>query len=177
MTLCVEQCTSISCNTLQTNIRKMIDKDYPDSTEEEIFNYTLEELKGFKINEQTFDYVFIKNQLGGFRWFFVCPKCKNKANKLFLPPKEALGREQKYHCKRCHHLRNESVIMANNKLYRTVLKPLKRLRDIEKKLEIGHLKGDKVKEFLDEYERLEKEMRTTPEYRLYIFKKKRGMKI
>jgi hypothetical protein len=67
--------------------------------------------------------------------------------------------------------------MANNKLYKTVIRPLKRLRDIEKKLEVGHLKGDKVKELLDEYELLEKEMRSTPEYRLYVFKKKKGMKI
>lgn len=177
MGLCVEQCTSISCSTLQTNIRKMIDKEYPDSTEDEIFNYTQEELKKFQINDQVFEYMSLRNQLGGFRWFFICSNCKNKVNKLFLPPREAFTHEKKYYCKKCHHLKNESVLKANNKLYRTVLKPLKRLREIEKKLEIGHLKGDKVKELLDEYELLDKQMRTTPEYRLYLFKKKRGMKV
>jgi hypothetical protein len=177
MALCVEQCTSISCSNLQTNIRKLIDKDYPESSEEEIFVYTQEELKKFEIDGQSFEFVFIKNHLGGYRWFFICSKCKGKANKLFLPPKEALAHEQKYFCKRCHHLRNESVMMANNKLYKSVIKPLKRLREIEKKLEVGHLKGEKVQELLDEYEVLEKQMRATPEYRLYVFKKKKGMKV
>jgi superfamily II helicase len=155
----------------------MIDKEYPDSSSDEIFNYTQEELRKFQINGQIFEYIYMSNQLGGFRWFFICSKCKSKVNKLFLPPKEALGYDQKYYCKKCHKLKNESVIKANNKLYRSVLKPLKKLRDIEKKLEIGHLKPDKVKELLDEYDSLEKEMRSTPEYRLYVFKKKRGLKI
>jgi hypothetical protein len=175
--VCVEHCSSIACNTLQTNIRKLINQNYPDSSEEEILDLTNEELKKFQINDQTFEFMHVKNQLGGYRWFFLCGKCKRKVNKLFLPPKEAFGFERKYFCKKCHKLRNESVIKANNKLYRSVLKPLKKLRDIEKKLEVGHLRDEKVKELLDEYDLLEKEMRASPEYRLYVFKKKRGMKI
>jgi nitrate/nitrite-specific signal transduction histidine kinase len=66
---------------------------------------------------------------------------------------------------------------ANNTVYKKVVKPLKRLREIEEKLEKGHLTKGKVDELLNEYDALEKEMKDTHEYRLYAFKKKRGMKI
>lgn len=176
-TVCVEHCRSISCSTLQTSIRKLINKNYPGSPKEDIFNLTQEELRKFDINGQTFVFTHVENQLGGYRWFFLCGRCNRKVNKLFLPPKEAVALEQKYFCKKCHRLKNESVLRANNKLYKTVLRPLKLLRDIEKKLEIGHLRAEKVKELLDEYDVLEKSMRDSPEYRLYVFKKKRGLKV
>ena len=38
-----------------------------------------------------------------------------------------------------------------------------------------HLRPEKIKELLDEYEALEQEMRETPEYRLYLFKKKKNL--
>jgi hypothetical protein len=178
MGLCVEQCTSISCSTLQSGIRRMINRDYPKSTEEDIFKYTQEELRKFEIGEQRFKFLSINNQLGGFRWFFLCPKCEQKVIKLFLPPRGTfLTHEQKYLCKKCHHLKNESALKANNKLYQTVLKPLKRLRDIEKKLEIGHLKEEKIDELLNEYAVIEDRMKATPEYRLYLFKKKRNLPV
>jgi hypothetical protein len=66
---------------------------------------------------------------------------------------------------------------ANNNIYKKVVKPLKRLREIEEKLEKGHLMKDKVQELLNEYDELEKQMKDTQEYRLYAFKKKRGIKI
>jgi nitrate/nitrite-specific signal transduction histidine kinase len=66
---------------------------------------------------------------------------------------------------------------ANNNLYKRVIKPLKKLRKIEEQLEKGHLQEKKIEELLNEYDTLDREMKTCPEYRLYAFKKKRGIKI
>ena len=114
MNLCVEQCNSISCSDLQTSIRKIIKKEYPDSSIQETFEHTQEELKKFSIDGQYFEYSYYENQLGGYRWFFLCSKCHNKVNKLFLPPKVHTEFEQLYLCKNCHGLKNESVVRANN---------------------------------------------------------------
>ena len=65
--------------------------------------------------------------------------------------------------------------MGQNRIYRQVTKPLKRLKEIEKKLENGYLGSTKIKKLLDEYEAIESQMENTPEYRLYVFKKTRNM--
>jgi hypothetical protein len=177
MKLLAEQCSAINVSTLQQKIRQVINLDRPDSSEEEIFKTTEEELNKFQVNNQTFSYTNIKNHLGGYRWFFICEKCKNRVQKLFLPPEVYSDYEHKYFCKACHKLRNESVMKANNKIYKKVIRPLKKLQEIESKLEKGHLKESKVEELLNEYDRLEQEMKNCLEYRQYVFKKKRGLKI
>ena len=170
----VESCSSIRISDLQTKIRRLIDQEYPESSEEEIFNHTQNELRKFTVNGQTFEYHSRKNHLGGYRWFFVCPKCKHNVDKLILPPPEAKGRERLYLCKGCHRLRNQSAVLSNNSMYQKVTKPMKRMKEIEDKLAAGHLSMDKVKEYLDEYESLENGLKSTTEYRLYMFRKKRG---
>jgi uncharacterized protein YlaI len=177
MKLFAEQCSIISASDLQRTIRKLIDRDDPTANEDEVLKYTEEELQKFQVNGQTFLYTNIKNQLGGYRWFFICEKCKNRVQKLFLPPEAFANYEHKYLCKECHGLLNESVMKANNNLYKKVIKPLKRLREIETKLERGHLQEKKVEDLLNEYDQIEQNMKTSPEYRLYAFKKKRGMKV
>jgi superfamily II helicase len=177
MTVSVEQCSVITSNTLQKNIRKDINKKWPQATRDEIFNRTQEELDKFTVHDQKFKFMWVPNQFGGFRWFFLCERCNGKALKLFLPPKEAYEYEHKYFCKRCHKLKNESLIRCNNGLYKHVLRPLYRMKAIEKKLEVGHLRPEKTRELLDEYEAIENEMKQSPEYRLYVFKKKRGLTI
>ena len=172
-----EQCSVISISALQKAVRGLIRKDYPDATEDETFNFTESEFKKFTVNDQFFDYTFQKNQLGGYRWFFVCGKCGGRALKLFLPPEAFKDYEHKYFCKKCHKLLNESVLKAGSGLYRKVIRPLRRLREIEAKLEKGHLQEKKVEELLNEYDLLEQGMKDCPEYRLYAFRKKRGMKI
>lgn len=171
----VEQCTSINIANLQKVVRKIVTAAFPDVPEEEKYNHTLDEFKKFQANDQSFEYLSIRNVMGGYRWFFVCPDCKQRASKLFLPPDHASAYEHTYKCKRCHKILNESVMKANNKLYKNVIRPLKHLRVIEQKLEKGHLTPSKVEELLDKYEELEKEMKKCQEYRLYVFKKKRGM--
>lgn len=171
MKLVVENCSCITISSLQKAIRKMIDRDHPDSDEQEIFDFTKTELEKFSVNDQKFNYSYMKNKLGGYRWFFLCPKCGNRAMKLFLPP-EGSQIELLYLCKECHGLQNRSAVMAKNNLYKKVLRPLKRLKQIEAMLEKGYLTGEKTQALLDEYDALENKMKETPEYRLYMFKQK-----
>jgi uncharacterized protein YlaI len=177
MKLVAEQCSVISISNLQKTIRKIINRDDPTASEEEVFRYTEQELLKFKINDQTFQYNFMKNQLGGYRWFFFCGKCNSRVQKLFLPPEAYTNYEHKYLCKDCHDLLNESVMKANNNLYKRVIRPLRKLRKIEEQLEKGHIQEKKIEELLNEYDAIEKEMKSFPEYRLYAFRKKRGIKI
>lgn len=174
MKLVLENCSVINCSHLQRAARKIIDRDYPDSTAEELRSYTEAELDKFSTNNQRFEYTAVPNQLGGHRWFFQCPRCKSRVSKLFLPPEDS-GLEHIYQCKKCLGLKNQSAVMGQNKLYRKVTRPLKRMNEIRTKLEKGHLTSKKIQDLLDEYESLEKEVKSCPEYRLYAFKKKQGM--
>jgi len=177
MKLVAEQCTIISISNLQREIRRVIDRDDSTANEDDVFKNTEQELKKFTVNGQKFQYTFIKNCLGGYRWFFICDKCNTRVQKLFLPPEAYTNYEHKYLCKACHSLLNESVMKANNNLYKKVIRPLRRLREIEGKLEKGHLTSQKVEELLNEYDKIESEIKSSPEYRHYAFKKKRGMNI
>ena len=177
MKLVAEQCSVINISNLQKTVRRNLDLNNPDATDEEIFKYTEDELNKFQINGQGFSYTFMKNILGGYRWFFQCGKCRARVQKLFLPPEIFPGYERKYLCKECHNLCNESVLKAKNKIYRRVIQPLKKLQAIETKLEKGHLTEKKTVELLDEYDGIEQEMKNCLEYRQYVFKKKRGLKL
>lgn len=170
MYVLVEHCSSINAGNLQKKIRKIIDRDYPDSTEQEIFDLTSRELDKFNVNGQFFKYTSIPNRFGGFRWFFQCPKCSERASKLFLPPL-ASGLVQEYRCKKCHNLRNQSLVMSQDRMYRKVIKPLKKIKKIEERLNRGYIPEDKITELLNEYDKLKGTLRSTPEYRLYMFRK------
>ena len=171
----VENCTAISIGKLQKNIRKSIAIEYPDISLEETYVLLVKEFNEFTVNNQKFQYTSHPNKLGGQRWFFICPKCNKKAMKLLLPP-ESSNLENRYLCKKCHKLKNLSAMMGNNKLYRNVLKPMKKMKEIEQRIEKGYLNPDRVKVLLDEYDVLEKQMKSTPEFRLYRFKKIHGIK-
>lgn len=67
--------------------------------------------------------------------------------------------------------------MGQNKIYRQVTIPMRRLNEIESKLERGHLSNVKIQELLDEYDKIEKNLRDSAEYRLYIFKQKHKITI
>jgi hypothetical protein len=172
----VEQCTCLNVSNLQGTIRKIANREDEEMSEQELFDFTKSELEKFTIDGNHFKFDHMKNVLGGYRWFFLCDKCGKRSVKLFLPP-ENCGLEHRYLCKECHKLKNESVVKANNTLYKKVIRPLKRLREIEAKLERGHLTAEKTDELMNEYDAIEKEMKSTREYRLYAFKKKRGMNV
>ena len=46
------------------------------------------------------------------------------------------------------------------------------MQDIENKLQRGYLSSDKIKELLDEYDVLDKDVKSCQEYRLYMFRKR-----
>ena len=177
MQVLVENCTVISINSLQKAIRNSIDRDLPDSDESVVYDLTEKEMASFSVNNQKFKYVHIKNKLGGYRWFFICPACERRCNKLFLPPDMAVDRRKLYLCKVCHKLKNQSALTGQNYIYRKVIRPLKRMSVIEKKIARGHLRGTTVQILLDEYERLEKKLKSSPEFRLYEFKQKHNIVI
>lgn len=170
----VESCTSISIHSLQKTIKRLIHKNYVDPSPEDVYHHTNEELRKFQVNGQTFTYQVMKNYLGGHRWFFECPRCSKKSSKLFLPPVFS-NREQLYLCKNCHRLKNQSAIAGQNNIYRKVTRPLKKMKEIENKIARGHIRGEKIQELLNEYDRLETELKGSPEYRLYSFKKKHDL--
>jgi hypothetical protein len=174
MQITVESCSSIDVNTLQSTIKRIIRREYPESTKEEALAHTTNELRKFSVDGQFFEYTNLKNYLGGFRWFFLCPKCKKKANKLFLPP---LGskKEHVYACKACHKLKNQSAIMGQNSMYKMVTRPLKRMKIIEDRVARGHLPAERIQELLNEYETLEAQLKDSPEFRLFSFKKKHNL--
>ena len=130
MRITLEQCSMIYIGNLQKAIRKLIDRDYPESTQEEVFQHTKEELDKFSVNGQKFKYTFIKNKLGGYRWFFSCPGCGTRVSKLFLPP-EGIGYDTQYKCRNCHGIKSQSMVMGQSKTYTNVIRPLKRMKEIE----------------------------------------------
>jgi hypothetical protein len=176
MHLIAEQCTQLYAVALQREIRKVIDREHPRATSNEVYQITKEEIEKFTINDQKFHFTSIKNQLGGYRWFFVCEQCQRRVSKLFIPPTRFPNVVHRYLCKKCHNIKNHSTLHANNNIYRKVLNPLKKLRRIEDKLN-KRLSPAKISYYLDLYDKIEKEMKASAEYRLYSFKKRRGMKI
>jgi hypothetical protein len=128
----------------------------------------LSNLKKFTINEQVFSYKSFKNNLGGFRWYVVCPQCNELCLKLYLPNKYK-DKEQRYLCKDCHGLKNSSSLLGATKKYRKVVRPLKRLEILKSALMKKGISSEKAKPLLEEYEKIERELNNSPEYRLWRF--------
>lgn len=143
---------------------------YPDIDTERFADLMSRSLEKFSINKQFFEYTRASNNFGGYRWYINCPECGTPVMKLYLPSGFE-DRKQLYLCKKCHRLRNASVILGRSKKYENILKPLKRLETIRNKLTKKGLSAKKAKPLIEEYERIEKELANSPEYRLYKFKK------
>lgn len=138
----------------------------------EIINQMVQRsLRKFVLNDQTFEYSFRKNHLGGYRWYVLCPKCRNPCLKLYLP-NNYKDREQIYLCKKCHNLKNSSSLLGATSRYKKVIKPLKRLEAIKAILLKTKMSSDKAKVLLLEYEQIERELAASPEFRLWEFQKK-----
>lgn len=140
---------------------------------EDFHNLMLDSLRTFSLNNQTFDYQHVTNHLGGVRWYVLCPKCGKQCLKLFLPSNFP-DREQLYLCKRCHKLKNASLLLGATKRYKKVVRPLRKLEALKKQLMRKTLTPDKAQPMLNEYERIEAELSASPEYRLYRFQKEHG---
>jgi hypothetical protein len=126
-------------------------------------------LNEFTINNQLFKYTSLPNGFGGSRWYVLCPRCGKRSSKLYLP--KARDREPLYLCNVCHKLKPSSLLLGNQKKYKEITKPLKRLESIKKRLLKKTLSTKVAGELLDEYTKLEKQLADTPEYKLWKFKK------
>jgi hypothetical protein len=141
-----------------------------EANEELIHAMIQRSLKKFNLNGQTFEYSCRKNHLGGYRWYVLCPQCKKVCLKLYLPNKYK-DKEQIYQCKKCHGLKNSSSLLGATKRYKKVIKPLKRLEAIKAILLKRGVRSEKAKNLLLEYEQIERELDSSPEYRLWKFQR------
>jgi hypothetical protein len=170
----LDDCSQLCISRLYGAVKKSVMKDY-DPKPEEFVETIQQALSEFVVNNQTFEYDIFHNKVGRQRWYFKCPKCLQRTTKLFLPP-EGKGFEPKYLCKRCHSLKPRSTTMGPTHMYKYVYRPLKKLYTIERKLQKSRwLPSEKIELLLAEYKRIEEEMKKSPYYKLYEFKKKRGL--
>jgi hypothetical protein len=136
-----------------------------------------EELQNFTLNNQAFEYTCSRTNYG-IRWYVKCPKCDEPYCKLFLPDKFK-DREQLYLCRKCHNLVYLSVMSRNTKLYKTVIKPLRKLESLKNKIKriesknisMTPVRGKKYLALQEEFNRLQKELEESPDYRLWKFSK------
>lgn len=167
---------SMSCFNFTHLVKKIkggLKNKYPDASSEEIQKLTGKNLANFKLNEQTFEFETKPNNFGGVRWYVKCPKCGLACTKLYHPTTHR-DREKLYLCKLCHKLKNASLLMGGSKKYKKVVRPLKQLEKIRSDLMRKNMTPDKAKPLLDEYERLERELSSSAEYRLWKFQKQHG---
>jgi len=170
----VESATCFAFNTLVQKIKKEIHKKHPEITDFNKVNEIIYQgLCAFTINGQKFEFESKNNYLGGCRWFVKCPKCGKPKMHLYMPVKNP-EKEQKYYCRNCHALRNVSLLLGNTARYINIIKPLRRLQKLRRKLTSSRISIAKAKPLLEEYERLEKELLASPDYRLWKFQMEHG---
>ena len=174
--LSVESATCFNFYNLVGKVKKSLQARFPEVKGDDFQQLMYKSLKTFKLDEQKFDYSFLRNNLGGIKWYVKCPKCGRDVFKLYLPTK-ANDREQLYLCMKCHKLKHASSLLGNTKRYHKVVKPLKALEKIRAQLLRRNISNEKAKELLDEYERIEKELASSPEYRLWRFQKEHGVQL
>jgi len=167
-----ESSVSFNFNNLVKKVKDHLKEQYPDASAEEITLMTGKNLEVFMINDQLFKYTSTPNKLGGVRWYVICPKCKKRSLKLYLP--KIAGRDPLYLCKMCHKLKPSSLLFGNRKRYKDVTRPLKKLEQVKRMLLKKKLKPKEVEDLLAEYARIEKKLADSPEYRLWKFKKEHG---
>lgn len=167
-----ESSVSFNFDNLVKKVKEHIKEQFPKLMPDDINIKIGLNLKIFSLNDQTFEYTSVPNNFGGVRWFVLCPKCGKKSHKLYLP--KGKDREQRYLCRYCHKLKPSSLLLGKQKKYKNVAKPLKRLEQIKKKLLHKKIKAIEAEELLEEYDRIEKKLADSPEYRLWVFKKEHG---
>lgn len=174
--LSTDTAACFSFNDLITKIKNAIRKKISEVSEEEFNDLVLKELKEFSINGQKFEYCHIKMPLGGYRWYVNCPKCSTPSLKLYLPNHNQ-DREQMYYCRFCHRLKNTSMLLGRSKKYEKVVKPLKHLERLRIQLMKRGITPEKARPILDEYDRIERELLGSPEYRLWKFQLEHASKL
>jgi len=168
----LESAVSFKFTTLTQKLRTYLKNKYPDITQEEITKKISRSLLKFSINDQYFDYTYISPNIGGDRWYILCPKCGKKALRLFLP--DSIDREKLYLCRWCHKLKPLSLIFYHNPHYKGLVKPLKELENIKEKLLKKTVNSKDVEALLNRYDELQEYLSSSIEYRLWKFKREHG---
>jgi len=173
----LESCAVFSFLPLFTRIKEELRKKFPDipTGSEEFIKLMYKTLKAFSLNDQQFDYGTQGNYLGGYRWYVLCPECGKKCFKLYLPEEES--RAKLYLCKNCHSLKHTSAILGPTPRYQKVIRPLKQLENIKKLLLKKSMTPEKAKHLLDAYDRIEQQLKSASEYRLWKFQKEHKTKV
>ncbi|MBD3261257.1 MAG: hypothetical protein GF334_06165 [Candidatus Altiarchaeales archaeon] len=169
----IESTTCFSFGNLVRKVKAEIRKKFPNAHDKEFEKLIYNSLRTFTLNGQEFDYEASPNHLGGVRWYVKCPKCGSPRLKLYLPSKYK-DREQLYLCQACHKLKNHSLLLGTSKKYKKVIRPLIRLEKIRRILLRKSMTPEKAKPYLEEYERIEKDLAVSPEYRLWKFQREHG---
>ena len=164
----IDTAVALEFNKIVKKVKKEIKAKFPSDTLDDLEKKVGLALQKLKINNQTFDYYKFNPHLGGTRWFILCPKCKRKNLRLYIPRDK--NKEQKYLCYKCHELIHTSLQLGSTAKYREVVKPLRRLEKIRRMLLKGSTSPSKAQPFIEEYERLEKTLSTSPAYKLWKFR-------
>jgi hypothetical protein len=165
----VESTTSLDFVNLVRKVKRDIRTKFPDDSEEQYNKRIYDSLKTLKINEQTFEYESEHIHLGGVRWYVLCPQCGKRCLKLYLPNKFP-GKVQKFLCVACHGLKHASLLVGSTAKYKEVIKPLKRLEKLRGMLLKSNMTSEKALPYLEEYEKIEKNLSNSPAYKLWKFK-------
>lgn len=129
------------------------------------------QILNFQINQQKFKFSSSENHLGGHRWYMHCPECGKKSLKLYKP--EESEEKDVYLCKECHNLKSPSSLHGPTKMYREVIRPLRRMKKIRELLD-RPISSKKATSLVEEYEALEKHLKSSDQYKIYKFKVRNG---
>lgn len=169
----VEMCVCLDFAKLVRNIKKSITAKRGKQRDEAYRDEIHKNLELFELNGQKFQYLATRRSLGGLLWYILCPKCGKPKRCLYLPNKFE-DREQIYLCRDCHELRPLCVMGGKSVTYKKIIKPLKRMHVIKELLTNKKFSNPEAKSLLDEYENLEKTLKSSEEYRLWKFRIEHG---
>jgi hypothetical protein len=129
----------------------------------------VEAMKALSLDGQKFEFEHYPNQLGGTRWYAICPGCSRRFLKLYRPSSDT-GKPQSYMCADCHNLKTPSALFGPTPKYREVIRPIRRMEKIKEIMRLNKKMSDEeTVRLLDEYEALKAELEKSVIYRRIKF--------
>jgi len=167
----VESAHCLKVQNIVNAIKDSASEKNPDISSDDLQTIVKGQIKNFQIHKQKFKFSSTENHLGGNRWYMHCPECDRKSLKLYKPDN---GEEsEKYLCKDCHNLKSPSSLHGPTKMYREVIRPLRRMKKIREMLD-RPISSKKATTLVEEYEGLERHLKSSDQYKIYKFKVRNG---
>ena len=160
-----EDADCLDVNRLVAVIKRTILKKFKGLNADEVRARVGFNLEAFRIEDQSFKFTSLANKQGGVRWMVFCPKCGSRVVKLYLPKSVSEGVESKYFCKNCHNLRPPSALYGPTRRYKELIRPQRRMEKIKTKLRSTNLSNARTEELLNEYDKLDEQVRNSTFYR------------